>query len=108
MKPVPIILLLVTLLFSACGDMVEIRGFVVDARTRRPLAGAIVELDVYDRPPVFDTTDAGGVYSVGASAAGIACGVPPVTIHVSRDGYEDKREIYSGSRDSSVIALERR
>jgi hypothetical protein len=108
MKPISVILLLATLFFSACGDLVEISGFVVDARTRRPVAGAVVVLNVYDRTSVPDTTDASGAFTVSMSAAGTACGVPPVTVFVTHDGYDRKREIYAVSRDSTVIALDRK
>jgi hypothetical protein len=101
-------LIVAALLFSACGDLVEIRGVVIDAATRRPIPGATVTLSVYDRITPPDTTADDGSYFLSTVATGVACGVPPVRVVASYPGYESRREIYAGSQTSAIIALKRK
>ncbi len=100
-------LILATLLFAACGEIVEIDGVVIAAATRRPLAGAIIEVGIYDRWSVFDTTDATGRFQVSMPANGMACGVPPGRVYADREGYAGRREIYTSSKSGVIIPLKK-
>jgi hypothetical protein len=71
--------------FASCDCLQNVRGTVLDAETSQPIQGVLMQKE--NRPNCKADTDGEGDFEISSISGGLfRC--PPMTVVVSKDGYE--------------------
>lgn len=100
MRILTIILTLSTLmLFTSCDCLQNVTGTVIDADTNQPIQG--VQVHKQNKEYNKDETDEEGKFAIESISGGLF-GCPPMTIIVSKEGYETKTVEIDNAEDDTI------
>lgn len=87
------------MILSSCDCLQNVTGTVIDAETNQPIQGAQVHKQQreYDK----DETDENGKFAIESISGGLF-DCPPMTIVVSKDGYETKTVEIDNAEDKTI------
>jgi len=87
------------MLFTSCDCLQIVTGTVIDSDTNQPIQGVQVHKQNKDHDK--DETDEKGKFAIKSISGGLF-GCPPMTIIVTKDGYETKTVKINNAEDDTI------